>query len=210
MAVLFFLDAPEIPLYALAGVLAVLATLTQPTISALMPSLARTPEELVAANGVAETTKSLGTLVGPVVAGVIVAAYDSGAVFAAAAAMYAVAAMLLASISVVGRLPRTSGGEPTRIRGDLVAGLHVAAREPGPRLIIALIGAQALIRGALTVLIVVMAFRLLDSDGSWVGFLTAALGAGGLVGAFAALMLAGRRLARPLALDSCSGGHRSR
>ena len=200
MAVLFFLGAPEIPLYALAGVLAVLATLTQPTISALMPSLARTPEELVAANGVAETTKSLGTLAGPVVAGVIVAAADSGAVFAAAAAMYAVAAVLLASISVVGRLHRTSAGEPTRIRSDLVAGLHVAVREPGPRLIIALIGAQALIRGALTVLIVVMAFRLFDSDGSWVGFLTAALGAGGLVGAFAALMLAGRRLARPLAL----------
>ena len=150
MAVLF-LGAPEIPLYALAGVLAVLATLTQPTISALMPSLARTPEELVAANGVAETTKSLGTLAGPVVAGVIVAAADSGAVFAAAAAMYAVAAVLLASISVVGRLHWTSAGEPTRIRSDLVAGLQVAVREPGPRLIIALIGAQALIRGALTV-----------------------------------------------------------
>ena len=85
MAVLFFLGATEIPLYLLAGVLAVLATLTQPTISALMPSLARTPEELVAANGVSETTKSLGTLAGPLVAGVVVAAADSGAVFAAAA-----------------------------------------------------------------------------------------------------------------------------
>ena len=52
-------------------------------------------------------------------------------------------------------------------------------------------------RGALNVLIVVIAFRLLHAGGSWVGFLTAALGAGGLLGAFASVTLTGRRLAAP-------------
>jgi hypothetical protein len=66
--------------------------------------------------------------------------------------------------------------------------------------LIALFGAQTLVRGSLNVLIVVLAFRLLDAGEGWVGFLTAALGAGGLIGAFGSVALAGRRLAVPFGL----------
>ena len=79
-------------------------------------------------------------------------------------------------------------------------------QEPQPRLLIALFAAQTLVRGALNVLIVVLAFRLLHAGGSWVGFLTAAIGAGGLIGAFASVSLTGRRLAvrwsRPASLGA--------
>jgi hypothetical protein len=55
------------------------------------------------------------------------------------------------------------------------------------------------VRGALNVFLVVAAVELLHAGDSGVGFLTAALGAGGLAGAFASLSLTGRRLAPSVA-----------
>jgi len=58
--------------FAFASVVGLAATLIRPALQALLPSLARTPEELIASNGATSTIESLGTLVGPVVAGVFV------------------------------------------------------------------------------------------------------------------------------------------
>jgi MFS family permease len=194
-AVVFFAGRSEVAIYALAGVLTVFSTLLRPTLAALLPSLARTPQELIAANGAALTTESLGTLAGPLLAGVIVAAADPGAVFAAAAGAYLVGAALVQAVRVEGRIE--PGGAEVRPGQELLGGFRVVAQEPHPRLLIGLFSAQTLVRGALNVLIVVLAFGLLHAGGSWVGFLTAALGAGGLIGAFASVALAGRRLAVP-------------
>jgi hypothetical protein len=51
------------------------------------------------------------------------------------------------------------------------------------------------------VLIVVGAFRLLGAGGAAVGYLTAAVGVGGLIGAFASLSLKGRQLAVPFGIS---------
>ena len=60
--------------------------------------------------------------------------------------------------------------------------------------------AQTFVRGLLNVLIVVTALELLDLGGSGVGFLNAAFGVGGLIGAFWVLTLVSRRtLAYPFA-----------
>ena len=50
MAACVVTDAPAAIVYVLASVVAVLATVFEPAQSALIPSLARTPEELTAAN----------------------------------------------------------------------------------------------------------------------------------------------------------------
>src|SRR3954451_3151770 len=54
--------------FAFASVVGLAVTLIRPALQALLPSLARTPEELIASNGATSTIESLGTLVGPVVA----------------------------------------------------------------------------------------------------------------------------------------------
>ena len=193
---LFYAGRNEAAIFAFAAAHAVVSTLCRPAVAALTPSLATTPQQLVAVNAVSLTIEGLGTLVGPLIAGVIVATADAGVVFVLGAIAYVASALALAAIRVEGRLRFAR----QRTQTDLTAGIRLVAREPRPRLIVALFFAQTLVRGALNVLIVVIAFRLLHAGGGWVGLLSAAVGAGILAGGFASLALTGRRLAVPFAL----------
>ena len=178
--------------YAFGAVVGLSSTLFRPALQALLPSLARTPEELIAANAATSTMEGLGTLVGPLLAGVLVAVTDVAAVFTAAAVVFLIAAALLVRVRVEGRAPATARAPVRRMLG---AGFVAVARAPRPRLLISLGVAQSFVRGCLNVLIVVAAFRLLGGGGSEVGYLTAAIGAGGMVGALGAMTLGSRRLA---------------
>jgi MFS family permease len=192
-AALFYMGQNLAAIFALAAAHAVVSTLCRPVVAALLPSLATTPQQLVAANGLSLTLEGLGTLVGPLIAGIVISTAGVGVVFAFGAAAYVAAALALATIHVEGRIrfaQRHTGG-------GLTAGFRLLVRERQPRLIVALFFAQSIVRGALNVLIVVVAFQLLDVGGGWVGFLSAAVGAGTLVGGFASMALVGRRLAFP-------------
>ena len=199
-AVAFFAGENEVVIFGLAAVAGVVFTLVRPAHQALLPSLAVTPEELIASNGATSTIEGLGTLVGPLVAGLLVSTADVGVAFAVAAAALVGSAALLLRTRVEGRIHATAASALSR-PGEVLRGLVVIAREPNPRLIVALMVAQTFVRGCLNVLIVVIAFRLLDAGEGTVGYMTAALGVGGLVGSFGALTLAGRRLAVPFGLS---------
>jgi MFS family permease len=192
----FYFDWSLVAVFALAGLQGIAAAVFRPTLNALLPSITTTAEELIAANGVSSTIEGLGTLMGPLMAGVVVAAGGAGAVFVLAATMNLAATLLVALVHVEGRLQTTMANTAA----DFFAGFRMLARESSPRLIVGLFGAQACVRGALNVLVVVISFQLLQAGGEWVGFLSAALGAGGFVGGAAALRLAGTRLAAPFAL----------
>lgn len=183
---------------AVAAVQTVAATLFRPVSFSLMPSLAETPEQVVAANSAFAIVEGLGTFAGPIGAGVLVAVASPAAVFAACAAVFAAVTATTASIRVEGRIG-TVMAAPASIRTGLLAGFR-ELRQPELRLVIGLLVAQSAIRGALNVLIVVAVFGLLHSSSAWVGFLSAAVGAGGIVGGAAAASFAGRRLAPPLAV----------
>jgi MFS family permease len=181
--------------FALAAVIGLASTLFRPALQALLPSLARTPEELIASNAATSTIESLGMLVGPLAAGLLVAFADVGVVFAVGAGALVGAALLLAHVTVEGRLPLGSEGGPERARRMIARGFRVIATTPGARLLVGLVVAQTFVRGCLNVLIVIAAFRLFDGGAAEVGYLTAAIGAGGLAGALGAMALEGRRLA---------------
>jgi MFS family permease len=193
-AAAFFADA-ELLVYALAAVLGLATTLIRPTLQALLPSLARTPEELIASNGATSTIEGLGTLIGPVVAGVLVSLADAGIVFAVGAAALLLAAMLLSRVHVEGRIDLAVAPEEGDVRRVLAAGFRTIARTPGARLVVGLIVAQTFVRGCLNVLIVVAAYQILDAGGEAVGYMTAAIGVGGLVGAIGSMTLGRKRLA---------------
>ena len=194
-AVVFFVSENAPAIFALAAVVGLAATLVRPAQQALLPSLARTPEELIGSNGASSTIESLGTLVGPLLAGVLVSVADAGVVFAVGAGALLVSAVLFARVKVEGRLQAAAAVPRERAHRLLLAGLAFVVRAPGPRMVVGLIGAQGFVRGCLNVLIVVTAFQVLDADAGAVGYMTAALGVGGLIGALGAFTLAGRRLA---------------
>ena len=180
--------------FAFAAVLGLATTLIRPALQALLPSLARTPEELIAANGATSTIESLGTLVGPLLAGILVATADAGVVFAVAAGTLVVAAALLARVRVEGRVELE---EQTGTRQMVSEGLRSIWQATDARLLIGLVAAQTFVRGCLNVLIVVAAFRVLHEGAGAVGYMTAAIGVGGLAGAIGAMTLEGRPLAIP-------------
>ena len=186
--------------FALAALVGLSSTMIRPALQALLPSLARTPEELIASNGATSTIESIGTLIGPVVAGVLVAIADIGVVFVVGSAALLVAAALLARVTVEGRVTFKAAAGGASLRQMARAGLRAVTNEPDARLVVALVAAQAFVRGCLNVLIVVTVFRVLHGSAADVGYLTAAIGVGGLIGAFGAMTLQGRRLAVPFGL----------
>jgi MFS family permease len=197
-AIAFYGDAESL-VFAFAALLGFAVTLIRPALQALLPSLARTPEQLIASNGATSTIESFGTLVGPLLAGILVSVADAGIVFAVGAAAFLVAAVLLVGVRVEDRVSLVAPGESAR--HALAAGFGAIVRLPRVRLVVSLVFAQAFVRGCLNVLIVVAAFQALDAGGDAVGYMTAALGVGGLIGALGAMALGGQRLAVPFGIS---------
>ena len=195
-AAAFAFGGNEILVIGLAAPVGVASTLVRPALQALLPSLARNPAELIASNSATSTVEGLGTLLGPLAAGLILSLADVGVVFGAGALAFAAAAVLFATVRVEGRLVLAEP-EPTPARRTLLAGFATVVGEPKSRLVVALIAAQGFVRGCLNVLIVVTVFEVLDAGEGAVGYLTAALGVGGLIGALVSPALVGRRLAAP-------------
>lgn len=205
---------PELTVYALAVGSTVAATLYRPAHSALLPSLCRTPAELAGANVVRGMLDSLATLVGPVLAAVLLDVSGVTAAIAAAAGASLWSALLMLRVRYV-PTPRAPARSAPRVSVDLAEGVRAVSRSPDLRLLVGLAAVQTFSRGTLTVFSVVVAIDLLGTGEAGVGALTGAVGAGAVIGSFAASLLVGtRRLARwfgvgvalwglPLALVGC-------
>ena len=187
--------------FVFAGVVGLSSTLIRPALQALLPSLVRTPGELIASNGATSTIESIGTLIGPLLAGVLVSLADVGLVFTLGAVVLLAGAALLVRVNVESRIDLTTAADHDSVRRLIAAGFRTVARAPRARLVVGLVVAQTFVRGCLNVLIVVAAFRILHGNAAYVGYLTAAIGVGGLVGAIGAMTLGGRRLAVPFGLS---------
>jgi MFS family permease len=174
---------------ALAVLASIAATPFPPAQGALLPSLVRTPEELTAANAVMNTISSVGMFLGPALAGALIAVTGSAAVFGLTSAMFLWSALCLVGIPSDER----PAGARHSIAAELVDGVRAIVEVPAVRLVIGLTSAQTIVAGALEVLLVVVAFQLLDSGDSAVGWLNAAVGIGGVVGVVAVAALAGRK-----------------
>jgi predicted MFS family arabinose efflux permease len=193
-AATIFAGAPAVVVYALAILTALASTAFGPAQSALLPSLARTPEELTAANATSTTLESVGFFLGPALGGLLLAVTSAGAVFAATAALFLWSALVLARISADSQ--GDASAEVESIGREALAGFRAILGERRLRLVVGLYGAQTLIAGIMRVLVVVTALRILDLGPSGVGFLNSADGIGALAGVLVLLgVITGGRLA---------------
>jgi MFS family permease len=197
--------APAPVIYALAALVATSITLTRPAQGSLLPSLARTPEELTAANVAAGWIESLSMFGGPALAGVLLAVSGPGVVFGVLSGALLCSALLTARVGIRSVPPERTHDDSTL--ADLLGGFRALLRERRPRLVVSLMGAHSVMEGAMDVLLIVLAFRMLDIGSGGVGFLNAAFGAGTIVGAaLATLLVARRRLTPPLVAGAASWG----
>ena len=201
-AALVLAGAPAAVVYAGAVVAACAVTLTRPAQAALLPALVQTPAQLTAANVVSGWVDNVTLLVGPALASVALAITGTGWALVVFAAVVAGAAVVVAPLHRLGR----AGVEEDPEDGEI--SLREAVRAaPGALPALAMLTAEYAVLGALDVLEVVLAALVLGLGAGGAGYLGAAFGAGGLVGAAAALTLVGRHhLARPLLLAGAAWG----
>ena len=198
IAAAVWLGGPAPVVFALASLHAVVSTVYRPAHAAVLPSLATSLEALTAANVSTSTIEAVGTLLGPALAGILLAVADDGTVFLVTAFAYLAGALLVRTIRT-DPPPAPSGGG--RADEESFAGFRALRDEPHPRLLVVMFAAQTLVRGSLNVLIVVAAISLLGIGAPGVGYLTSAIGVGGLIGSVVTLSLVGRsRLAVPFGI----------
>jgi MFS family permease len=190
-AVAVLADAAPAVVYALATLVSIAGTPFRPAEAALTPELARTPEELGAANVVASAIESVGIFTGPAFGGLLIAATSVSTTFFVTAAGVAISALLIVGIRRAGE-PEGEEESAGEVRQELLEGFRAIFARRSVALLVGLFAAQTFVDGMLSVLIAVVAFDYLSGGASTVGWLNAASGIGGLLGAALAGVLVGR------------------
>lgn len=174
-----------------------LAGAYRPIQASVLPWLARTPGELTAANVVAAMAENAGTLLGPVIAGAALGLLGVPAAIAGAAAMVMLGLGLIWRLEIPARGIHDPAIGKHAPMAAMATGAADLARMAPPAGVAVLVFAQTFVRGSLTVLTVVLALDVLLLGEAAVGWLTAAMGIGGLLGGvIAGTALSVRRLAR--------------
>jgi MFS family permease len=186
-------DAAASVVYALAALAAITYTTGRPNHHALLPGIARTPEELAAANSVSALMEGVGGTIGAIAAGLALAASGPGAVYGLAAAAVTVAAALTLTVHAPRDAAPREAFRPWSLITDTAEGLATVVKVAQARVPIVLTGVLTAAVGAVGVLTVPLAIDSLDLGEPGVGFLSTMISLGLLVGAAVSIMLASRR-----------------
>jgi len=193
IAIVVFAHGPLVLVFVLAAFGPICGTAFHPAEAALLPVLARTPEELTAANVSTATIDSVGSFVGPALGGLALAAWGVGPALLLTVATYVWSGLMVLRVHPE-RTP-VAPSEPTESSAlaEALAGFRAVLADRNLRVIMGLFGAQTVVAGAMGVLVVVTALRLLDLGTAGVGWLYAATGVGGIIGAGVTMVLVGRK-----------------
>jgi MFS family permease len=196
-AIAVFADASEWVVYGFSIAATIATTPFRSSQAALTPTLARTPEELTAANAVASGIESVAVFAGPALAGALFAVASTGLVFTITALLVVVSALFLLLIQLEHAEKPRRELEASTIMAERLAGFTTLGKNRALLLMMVLLTAQTAVFGAVQVFIVVAAFQLLDLGDGGVGYLSAAIGIGAFIGAVGALSLTGARRLSP-------------
>ena len=174
---------PSVTIYVLAAIASIASRVYFPARAALLPDIVATDAELVAANSVGSVLESLGSVGGPALAGGLLAVASPALVFLVAAFAAFAAAGATARIHPI----RTA--EPSERWGvaELFEGFRLISTDPRLRLTVSAFTVQMMTFGALSVLVVDLAFGDLDLGAPGVGLLNGAIGLGGVMGGVVAI-----------------------
>jgi hypothetical protein len=156
-----------------------LASVFRQVQAALLPWLARTPDELTGANTAASMVQSAAMIGGPVVAAGLLAVGTAQDAMLAACGLVASGAVLLTGVRPLSsEVPPPAARPVKQLRLDLAAGWQAGIRRPGVRALAIPATAQTFGRGVLNVLTVIIALDLFGLGQAGVGWLGALPGLG--------------------------------
>lgn len=197
LAAAMYLDAPRIVVYALAPFMNIALSVPRPAQAALLPGVVRTPLELTAANVVSSWMENASVLLAPALTGVLLGVGGVALATAALAGITLAGAFLV--VGIPGPQPLAEHEEGVSLTAEVKESLAAVWKVPAARTLVGVVGSQYILVGALDVLYVVLAITTLGMGESGAGYLNAAFGAGGLIGAaVTAALVARRRLAPAL------------
>jgi MFS family permease len=188
-ALALLLDAPAVVVYAGAVLAASAVTLTRPAQGALLPALVARPAELIAANVVTGWVESVSVLAGPAIAGLLIAIDGPGAAVALFVGAVVASSLLVSPLTrAAGDGPEDEAEQPAE-QGGIG---ELLRSHPQLGALLAVFAAQFVALGALDVLEVVLAVKVLGLGAPGAGYLGAAFGAGAVLGGVGTLSLVGR------------------
>jgi predicted MFS family arabinose efflux permease len=159
-----------------------------PAYQAMLPDLVE-PDDLLAAISLTSAQYNFGRVVGPALAGLVIALGSYTMAFALNAASFF--AVIIALLFV--RLPPpVPDGDDSGLWSRIKDGARAAAQEPGCRLAILLIGVAAFLLSPFIALVPAVALKLFDTERTGTAVLITAQGIGAVAGALALAPLAMR------------------
>jgi MFS family permease len=201
LVVVVIIDAPTIAIIGISILAACFSTFFGPAIAALLPMLVD-ESDLGPANSAWATLDNLAFIVGPAIAGVLLATGALEIAFLLNAISFGIVAIVL------WRLPVPSGAAPVEETDDTTTASRAGWRElvrplAGPFI---LDSVTSIVAGGIGVLTVVIAVDVLRAGEAGTGYLNAATGIGGVVAGIAGGALLAQRLSVPLLLGGVVGG----
>ena len=159
-AVAIAADAPVPIIYAGAVIASTAITITRPAQAVIVPSLARSAEELTATNVVSGWVESVGVLLASALTGVLLAVAGVDLIFGLVAALLLVSALLVVRID--GPAPSVAGSDDEGGMQEALAGFAALREHSHLRLLMGLLMGEFLLWGAVDILFVVLALDVLD------------------------------------------------
>ncbi|MBB3328223.1 MFS transporter [Microlunatus antarcticus] len=187
-ALLVLSGGPPLLVLVVAGVTGVVGAPYRPVSAAMTPSLVTSPRELTAANAVGSTVESVAVVVGPALGGLLLAVTSIPVVFALDVLSFVWSAVLVLGLRSRGADPCPDPGSPAPgLAVDAMEGFRIVWSDRRLRLVTGLACLETVVAGAGAVYVVVVAVQLVHLGEPGVGYLSAALGVGAVVGGLVAL-----------------------
>jgi MFS family permease len=206
LTALTLVEGPIFAVVALSLLAACFSAFFSPAIGSLIPSLVADERELGPANAAWSSLDNLAFIIGPAVAAILIAVGSIPlAFFLNAVTFLVVAAVLWRLPTDRGRTVATRAASAETSPGGFRESVRPAIRPLSGLGVINLF--DGFVSGGLAVLTVVIAVEVLGAGDAGTGWLNAAIGLGGLIGAFiAGPMTLRRRLDIPLAVGGVTLG----
>jgi CRP-like cAMP-binding protein len=207
-AVLAGLGAPLAPILVLLAADALVSAQYRPAQSALIPTLARSPKELVSSATGLSTVKTLSQAFGSVLGGVLLAVTSPSAVFGGVAVIFGLAGVITVRFKQPATMKKSQqaisndqGDNHGTSVGAVMRETFAAIKDRFVISILVVSGLRTFVRGMWFAIAVIASIKLLHAGSTGVGLLMLAAGIGSLVAAPLSSMLVTRpRLGTPTAI----------